>query len=344
MQYNHSNKTAIFFDNGVVSPDNKMGLSYINYHSDKVVCIIDVSAIKQNLHDYYTHLPDIDIVTSLNAAIARGIDTVIIADMPNGGKLTDPLKSQIDQMVSAGLTIVNGLHDHLAGLYPNLKQHQKIYDLRKVEKKYLAKPQYKAHKLNNKRVLLVGSDMAVGKMTAGLQLYKAAMDKGLFTNFLATGQVGIAISGNGIPLDAIPLDFTGGAIEKLVTENIADVSFIEGQGSLNNPGSAATLPLMRGSQPTHLVFCHRTSLQGYLKNYRDVAIPNINELIAFNEQVAEACGTFIRPKTIGICVNTLGLNETEAENYLDQLSQETNKIAIDPIRSPQDCDKLLSEL
>ncbi len=43
----------------------------------------------------------------------------------------------------------------------------------------------------------------------------------------------------------------------LAAENNDDVLWIEGQGSLLHPGSTATLPLIRGSQPTGLMLVHR---------------------------------------------------------------------------------------
>ena len=60
---------------------------------------------------------------------------------------------------------------------------------------------------------------------------------------------------DGVPLDAVRIDFAAGAVEQLVMRYGADhdILQIEGQGSLINPASTATLPLLRGSQPTHLI-------------------------------------------------------------------------------------------
>ena len=56
--------------------------------------------------------------------------------------------------------------------------------------------------LNNKRILFIGTDMAVGKMTAALEIYKWGLDHKINVGFVATGQIGITVTGDGIPLDA----------------------------------------------------------------------------------------------------------------------------------------------
>ena len=53
------------------------------------------------------------------------------------------------------------------------------------------------------------------------------------SSFRATGQTGILITGDGVPLDAVIADFMAGSIEWLTPDNDADHwDLIEGQGSL----------------------------------------------------------------------------------------------------------------
>ena len=49
---------------------------------------------------------------------------------------------------------------------------------------------------------MIGTDMAAGKMTVGLELYTYLRDTKINTGFVATGQVGLTVTGTGIPLDA----------------------------------------------------------------------------------------------------------------------------------------------
>jgi uncharacterized NAD-dependent epimerase/dehydratase family protein len=60
----------------------------------------------------------------------------------------------------------------------------------------------------------------------------------------------------------VRVDYAAGAVEAAVLEagtglSEQDLLVVEGQGSLCHPGSTATLPLMRGSQPTALLMVHR---------------------------------------------------------------------------------------
>ncbi len=100
---------------------------------------------------------------------------------------------------------------------------------------------------------MVGSDCAIGKMTVALELDRAARERGIRSEFIPTGQTGIAIAGWGISVDAVVSDFIAGAAEQLVLEGVrrgGEVLFVEGQGSLLHPAySGVTLGLLHGSAP-----------------------------------------------------------------------------------------------
>jgi uncharacterized NAD-dependent epimerase/dehydratase family protein len=93
---------------------------------------------------------------------------------------------------------------------------------------------------------------------------------GLESQFVPTGQTGVAIAGWGIAIDAVVADFIAGAAERLVVEGAArggELLFVEGQGSLSHPAySGVTLGLMHGSAPHAYVLCHvagATEIEGY---------------------------------------------------------------------------------
>jgi len=240
--------------------------------------------------------------------------------------------AEVDKAVAAGMSVINGLHEHLAPRYPELSPGQWIWDIRQ-EPQDLGIAWARAAGLQNRRALLVGTDMAVGKMTAGLEIWKSALDEGIRTDFLATGQIGILVSGKGIPLDAIRVDYACGAVEKMVMEaGDAELAIVEGQGSIVHPGSSSTLPLMRGSCPTHLVLCHRAGMTHLDTVGEPVAVPPLNEIIALYEDVACACGTFARPVTVGIAVNTAHLDAKAAAEAIAAIQDETGRLAVDPVR------------
>ena len=81
------------------------------------------------------------------------------------------------------------------------------------------------------------------------------------SEFVPTGQTGIAIAGWGISVDAVVADFIAGAAEQLVLEGVergGELLWVEGQGSLLHPAySGVTLGLLHGSAPHALVLCHK---------------------------------------------------------------------------------------
>jgi uncharacterized NAD-dependent epimerase/dehydratase family protein len=250
--------------------------------------------------------------------------------------------AEVEQALAAGMCVVNGLHERLSERYPNLKAGQWIWDIRE-EPEGLGIAWARASELANRRLLLVGSDMAVGKMTAGLEIWKSARARGIQAEFLATGQIGIVLSGGGIALDAIRVDYAGGAVEKMVLDAAdAELAIVEGQGSLLHPGSTSTLPLLRGACPTHLILCHRAGMTELDTVGVTVKVPPLNEIIALYEDVASACGIYPRPVTVGIALNTAHLNDDQAHRAISETADTTGRLVLDPVR--QGCDQWVDAL
>jgi uncharacterized NAD-dependent epimerase/dehydratase family protein len=185
--------------------------------------------------------------------------------------------------------------------------------------------------------------MSGGKMSTSLELDRAAQKRGLRSRFLGTGQGGVMIAGTGICLDAVRVDFAAGAVEKLVLEsgNDSDWLWIEGQGSLCHPGSTATLPLLRGSQPTGLVLVHRYG-QTHLRNAPDILIPPLATVIALYEAIAQVGGSFGYPKVVAIALNTHHLTPLAAQRAIAEIHQETGLPCDDVVRYGGD--RLLTEI
>jgi uncharacterized NAD-dependent epimerase/dehydratase family protein len=154
---------------------------------------------------------------------------------------------------------------------------------------------------------------------------------------VGTGQAGILISGQGVALDAVRVDYAAGAVEAAVLEAGADLGpegllMVEGQGSLAHPGSTATLPLIRGSQPTELLLVHRAG-QTHLKGLADLPIPPLPELIAAVEAVA-ALGRSDgqRPKVKAVALNTGHLDDAAAAQAISAVTTETGLPCADAVR------------
>ena len=323
---------AIYMEGAVGELSGKMGYGVLRYSPNPIACIVDSVTAGQNLNALISTPRSCPIVASIDEAIALGARALVLGIAPPGGAIPAEWFPALDEAVARGMSLVNGLHQRLAPMYPDLQPGQEIYDVR-VEPPGLDIGMGRARHLSNKRVLMIGTDMAIGKMTAGLEIVRAAKKKGIKAEFVATGQIGIVVSGRGVPLDGIRLDFASGAIEREVMA-VADAELvvIEGQGALIHPASSANLPLLRGSCPTHLILCHRAG-QTTLKRLPEIPIPPLKDYIRLYEDVAEACGTFPRPKTAAVALNTAHLDcDDSARIACEVISDETGLPCIDPIR------------
>jgi uncharacterized NAD-dependent epimerase/dehydratase family protein len=317
----------------------KMGAGVLRYASNPITAVIDSQFAGKRTRDFGFD-QDVPIVPSVLAASQLGAEVLVLGIAPPGGSIPPSWFSDIDTAVEAGMCIVNGLHDLVAPRYaavppltPEVADHQWIWDVR-VEPSNLTTGMARASAFSNRRLLMIGTDMAVGKMTAGLEIYRDLLHRGHASAFVATGQIGITVTGAGVPLDAVRVDFASGAVEAEVVRHShagAEFVIIEGQGSLIHPSSTANLPLLRGSCPTDLVLCVRAG-QKVLRNAPHITILPLRVLMRLYEDLASACGTFPRPISRAIAVNTSHLNPVEAERAIREIESETGLPAADPIR------------
>ncbi|MBD3885256.1 DUF1611 domain-containing protein [Phormidium tenue FACHB-886] len=328
-----SDRVAILLHQGTTGTTGKTGISLLRYGDYPIVAVIDAESAGKSLPALTGIQRDVPIVASVAEALPYSPTVLAIGIAPSGGALPPAWQQELQQAVAAGLSIMNGLHTPIATPdFQPVRQGQWIWDVRK-EPTGLTVGSGRARSLPCKRVLTVGTDMSVGKMSASLELHKAALQQGLRSRFLATGQTGLMLGHDGIPLDAIRIDFAAGAVEQLVMRHGQDhdILFVEGQGSFMNPASTATLPLMRGSQPTELILVHRAG-QTHIHSFPDVTIPPLPAVINVYETVVSAGGSFAPTKIVGIALNTFHLDETAAKAAIAQVEQETGLPCTDVIR------------
>lgn len=328
-------RVAILLHHGIRGTHGKTGLALLRYSEAAIVVVIDQDCAGQSLAALTGTSCSAPIVASVKDAFAYHPNMLAIGIAPAGGILPDTQFQDIRDAVAAGLSIANGLHTPLAQhpeLTPLLAPNQTIWDIRK-EPDNLKIGSAQARQLANWRVLTVGTDMGVGKMSTSLELNRAALKVGLKSKFLGTGQAGLMIAGDGTALDAIRVDFAAGAVEQIVVQfsSNSDIVFIEGQGSLLHPGSTATLPLLRGSQPTHLILVHRAG-QIHVRNHPQVLIPPLMAVIQLYEALAYAAGAFAKTPVVAIALNTGHLNPEQAADAIAQTQAETGLPCTDPVR------------
>ena len=264
-------------------------------------------------------------------AAAAGVRSLVIGVAPVGGVVPDYWWDTIVEAARAGLDIVCGLHFKLAD-YPAVVAAAKSSGARLIDVRNPPKnlPVGTGIKRSGKRVLMVGTDCAIGKKYTALALNLAMREAGMDSTFRATGQTGIMLAGEGIPIDAVVADFISGAAEAISPDNDEhhwDV--IEGQGSLFHPGySGVSLGLLHGSQPDAFVVCHdatRTAVSGW-EHY---PLPSVREAIDMHVAMGRRTNPDIR--CVGISVNTSQLKGGAREGYLKRLQAETGLPCVDPI-------------
>jgi len=329
-------RIVLLMHEGTDNPTGKTGLAMLRYSPLEIVAVVDQNQAGKSIPAVTGIDRQVPIVESVQAALAFQPTVLAIGIAPSGGALPPPWYEEVKIAAAAGLSIVNGLHTPMAtdealktvAIHPD----QWVWDVRQ-EPTGLGIGTAAARKLPGRRVLAVGTDMAVGKMSTNLELHRLAVRRGLRSKVIATGQTNLMLGDDGIPLDAVRVDFAAGAVEQQVMRygGDHDLLWIEGQGSLFNPGSTATLPLMRGSQPTHLILVHRVG-QTHIRSQPEIKIPPLPRVIEVCELVVSAGGSFPAAKVVGIAVNTHSLDLETAKAAIALITEETQRPCTDVIR------------
>lgn len=312
-----------------------MAHGVIRYARDEVVAVVDPDNAGQQVSDILPHLrSDAPIVASVAEGLRYGPTALLVGISPPGGELPEYFRAEIRTALQARLELVSGLHQMLAedAEFAELARahDSRIWDLRLPP----AAPLFSgaAWDVKAKIVLTVGSDAAVGKMTASLELARAARERGVDAGFIATGQIGIAIAGWGTAIDRVIADFAPGATEQLVLEGERrnrDLLFLEGQGGIANPAyGPVTLALMYGGAPDALVLVHdlaRTATMEY-----ETPILSYRALIRTYEALCAA----VKPApVVGIALNTRTLSDDEARAEIERARAETGLPVDDVVRN-----------
>ena len=338
---------VLLLHHGLDNLSGKTGLAMLRYRPGPIVAVIDPAHAGADLQAI-TGIPRaVPVVADMAAALAHRPTAAVVGLAPSGGRLPAEMEADVLQALEAGLNLASGLHSRLAD-DPRLaaacrRPGQWIWDLRR-EPDSLEVATGRCASLPCRRVLAVGSDMAVGKMSACLELLAAARRRGIDARFVGTGQAGILISGQGVALDAVRVDYAAGAVEAAVLEAArgagpAALLLVEGQGSLCHPGSTATLPLLRGSQPSDLLLVHRAG-QSHVRTRLGapaVAIPPLPEVITALEAVAaQGRPDGHRPRVRAVAVNTALLPEAAAAEAVAAVAAQTGLFSADPVRQGAD--------
>jgi D-glutamate N-acetyltransferase len=306
----------------------KTARGLLRYRRDDVVALLDSTRAGETQDG----LP---VVGSVNDALCFGPTVALVGVATQGGRFPPEWRALLRTCIAKGLSIENGLHEFLRD-DPELaelatRHGVDLIDLRRPPSD-LSVPTGANLEVDARIVQTVGSDCAVGKKTVALELDLEARRRGISSQFVPTGQTGIAIAGWGIAVDAVIADFVAGAAERLVVEGAArggEVLFVEGQGSLVHPAySGVTLGLLHGAAPHALVLTHlagATEVEGFPGH----PLPPLRELVELYERSSLPA----RPARVAaVAVNTGSLEEGEARAAVTAAEGETGLPADDPVR------------
>ena len=306
----------------------KTARGVMRYRPEDVVAVLD-SESNASEHEGFPLVRTVDEARQFEPTAA------LVGVATQGGRFPPAWRELLKDCIRDGLDVENGLHEfistdaELAGL---ARDHGvELRDLR------MAPPGLNvptganlAHGATT--ILTVGSDCAIGKMTVSLELDREARQRGLRSEFVPTGQTGIAIAGWGISVDAVVADFIAGAAEQLVLEGIergGEVLFVEGQGSLLHPAySGVTLGLIHGAAPHAYVLCHKAG-ERFIDEDERFPIPPLSELVDLHERIS----LLARPaKVRAVALNTRDLDDAAARRAVEEAEAETGLPADDPVR------------
>ena len=273
-------------------------------------------------------LPDM----TISEAKQAGVQSLLVGTAQIGGSIPENWLPVFIEAAEHGIHVVAGLHTRLSSV-PELvaaaeKGNAQLIDIRVPPNNI---PVATGKKRSGKRLLTVGTDCALGKKYTALQLSQDMTEMGMSVEFKATGQTGIMIAGQGLPIDSVVGDFISGAAELLTPDtegNHWDV--IEGQGAIYHPGyGAVSHGLLVGSQPDAFVVCHEAGRE-CISGWEHYPLPSIGEVIERTISIGRQTNPEIQ--CVGISVNTSSLNDDERNTYLMDLSSKYQLPCVDPLR------------
>jgi uncharacterized NAD-dependent epimerase/dehydratase family protein len=301
-----------------------------------VVAVLDSHFVGQTAQDVFGIGGAIPVVASLNDAPGSA-NALLVGVATAGGFLPPPMRAIVLDAIGRGWQIISGLHQFLCNddefAAAAAKSGAVLFDVRKNNERDVAR----RRDINEKclRIHTVGNDCSVGKMVASVEVARGLRDRGHDAKFIATGQTGIMIEGDGCPIDCVVADFINGAAEKLIRQNQHhEIVVVEGQGSLVHPSySGVTLGLLHGCVPDGLIMVYevgRTQVHGL----EPMSLPPMDKIMTLYEVSAN----IMHPcRIIGFALNTRRCKtQDEVEAERERVQQQFGLPACDVYRDGPD--------
>ena len=311
---------------------SKTGNMLIRYQNKRVVSIVDPENSGKTAQDVLGWGGQIPCLKNIIQTLKYDPTHLVIGNAPQGGLLDRRSRKEILIAIENGINIISGMHsflnddDEISNLAN--KNNIKLMDLRRPPNP----PHFSNQLWKNRKfpvLLVVGTDCDTGKMTTAWEITKSLRNKGKKVEFLGTGQTGILLSGNGIPVDAVISDYIPGELENCMysfSKN-TELVIVEGQGAINNVlYSGVSLGLLHGSMPDFLILTHEPGRKIDVANN---AIPSLKKLINIHLDLLKP---FKNSKFLGINLLTLKMNNVKANKYIKDMGKKLNLPTTDLVR------------
>jgi uncharacterized NAD-dependent epimerase/dehydratase family protein len=329
-----SRRLVILIDGHHDAHTAKTAINVIRYKPEDVVAVLDRQAAGKTAQELFGVGGSIPVVGSL--AEAPEANALLIGIAPPGGKMPLPWRAIVLEAISRGLSVVSGLHELLKDdpeFVQAAREHRvQLVDVRDNDEHDVANR--RGIREGCLRIQTVANDCSLGKMVVAVEVVAGLKRRGVDAKFVATGQTGILIEGDGIAVDRVISDFVNGAAEKLVlASQHHEVIVIEGQGSLFHPRySCVTLGLLHGSVPDGLILCYemgRTVTYGM----EDVPLASLEQVRDFYE----AAANIMHPcRAVGVAINGANFSDAEVAAERQQVRKRMGLPSCDVLRHGPD--------
>ena len=258
---------------------------------------------------------------------------LVIGIAPDGGRLDQTARKDIERALKLNLNLDSGLHDWFAD-DPKLsamarKRGLTIRDVRRSpppgDLRFFSGI---IEHVDSAKIAVLGTDSAVGKRTTALQLVRTLEHEGFRAEMVGTGQTawfqGVRY---GIILDGLINDFVAGELENAVWlawyEQQPDAIVVEGQGSLLHPAYPGGFEILAAVRPQAVVLQDAPG-RSYYDGFPDYPIHPLKKQIAAIETVSESV-------VVAVTVNSEGLRTAQLRSVCEEITRDTGLPAVDPL-------------
>lgn len=312
----------------------KTAIQVLRYRPQEVVALLDRREAGRTCQDVLGVGGDIPVVASL--AAAPDANTLLIGIAPPGGKIPPPWRAIVLEAIARKMDVVSGLHEFLVD-DPQFVEAARLHgtrlvDVRRNDEHDVARRQ--GIREGCLRLHTIGNDCSCGKMLTAVEVVEGLKRRGVDAKFVATGQTGILIEGDGCPIDRVISDFVNGAAEKLVLANQHhEAIVVEGQGSLFDPRySCVTLGLLHGVMPDGLILCYEMGRK-VIYSMEQFALPPLDRV----RQFYEAAAAIMHPcRVIGVAMDSHKFPADQAEAEREKVRRQLGLPVCDVLRHGPD--------